>query len=100
MHAIRLAVPPSLAVLWRNSVGVANHITRDGVVMRVPYGLCVGSSDLVGIRVRDGRFVALEVKGDGGRATPEQRAWLALVERCGGVGGVVWSVGDALELLR
>ncbi len=99
-QAIRLAIQPERAVLWRNNCGVASHVTRDGRVLQVRYGLAPGSADLVGLRRSDGRFVALEIKTETGRLSPEQRQWLALVERCGGVARVVRSVEDALEALR
>lgn len=85
--------------LWRNNCGVAEHwkpgAARPDVVR---YGLAVGSADLVG--VVGGRFVALEVKTPAGRVTEEQTQWLALVERCGGVGRVVRSVDEALGVVR
>jgi hypothetical protein len=97
--AIRLAVPPELAVFWRNNVGIATYVSPAGTVCTVRYGLAPGSADLVGIRVRDGRFVALEVKQRGQHATPEQQQWLALVRKCGGIAAEVHSVAEALEAL-
>jgi hypothetical protein len=90
-HAIRLVVGqlPDV-VLWRNSTGAAK--LPDGRWVR--YGLCVGGSDLIGIAF--GRFLALEVKRPGGRATPEQLQFLALVDRLGGVGAIVHSVDEAM----
>lgn len=87
--AIRLALAdePGL-VIWRNNVGVAEHRGA-----RVRYGLAVGSADLVGIL--NGRFVALEIKTPTGRASPEQKLWLALVRRHGGFAAVVRSVEEA-----
>jgi hypothetical protein len=87
--AIRLALSdePGL-VLWRNNVGVAE--LRGA---RVRYGLAVGSADLIGCL--SGRFVALEVKTPVGRASQEQRLWLALVRRNGGFAAIVRSVDEA-----
>lgn len=79
--------------MFRNSVGVAregNRVTR--------YGLCVGSSDLIGWY--RGRFVAIEVKSATGRTTIEQDRFLDAVWRDGGLAGVCRSVEDALEVLR
>jgi hypothetical protein len=86
---IRLALSdePGL-VLWRNNTGVAEHRGA-----RVRYGLAVGSADLVGCL--RGRFVALEVKTPTGRATQEQRQWLAVVRLHGGFAAVVRSVDEA-----
>lgn len=81
-----------LATLWRNSTGFdAQH--------RVKYGLCRGSADLIGITAR-GQFVAFEVKTPTGRATTEQRLFLALVARNGGLARIVRSVEDAMVAIR
>ncbi len=94
--AVRLALGQRADVaMWRNNVGVAEHwkpgMSRPQVVR---YGLAPGSADLVGI-ARGGRFVALELKGPEGRTTSEQQAWLALVERMGGIARVVRSIDEA-----
>lgn len=95
-HAIRLALGRMTdLVLWRNSTGVARTEDR---VMR--YGLCVGSSDLVGILAPSGRFLALEVKTPIGRLTLEQRQFLELVRRRGGFACVVRSVEEAVAAIH
>jgi len=101
--AIRLALGKlDDLVLWRNNVGVAQHWNgRD--VETVKYGLANGSADLVGIlRVTPtaGRFVALEVKTETGRVSPEQTKWLALVRKMGGFACVVRSVDEALVAIE
>lgn len=91
-QAIRAALgrEPDL-VLWRNPVGVdSKHGQR--------YGLCVGSSDLVGIGP-GGRFFCLEVKSFAGRVSPEQEMFLQLVRRRHGFAAVVRSVEEAREAL-
>ena len=92
--AIRLAAHSLGLVLWRNNTGLA----VDGL-RRIRYGLAVGSSDLVGILVPEGRFVALEVKAPGKRPTPEQERFLDLVRRSGGFAAVVRSVEDVRVLI-
>ena len=64
-------------------------------------GLCEGSSDLIGWTVRDGRavFVAIEVKAERGRVTPEQQRFIDVVREAGGVAGVARSVEDARAIL-
>lgn len=91
--AIRLALAcePGL-VLWRNNCGVAEHYGRRGIT-HTRYGLAPGSADLVGIL--DGRFFALEVKTAKGRLSPDQKLWLALVQRTGGFAAVARSVDEA-----
>ena len=81
-----------IAVLWRNNTG-QDRVTR------VRYGLCVGSSDLVGVRRADGKFIALEVKSSTGRTTEEQRMFLRLVFGAGGIAGVVRSLGQARRVV-
>jgi hypothetical protein len=93
-NAIRIALS-DIADLMRNNVGVATH---NGI--RVAYGLGVGSSDLVGIRRRDGRFVALEVKQAHGRPTLDQLRFIKRIRQSGGIAGVVRSVDEALRLVN
>ena len=74
------------------------------------YGLCKGSSDLVGLRQvvigpeQLGQtlavFTAIEVKAPGGRLREEQQSFLSLVERFGGYGGVARSTAEAGRVLR
>ena len=78
-------------VLWRNNTGVD---TNRGV----RYGLCKGSSDLVGICA--GRFFALEVKTPKGRVSVEQQMFIDLVKSYGGHGAIVRSVEDALDAVE
>ena len=101
-HAIRLALgrEPDL-VLWRNNVGVAHPAGRPGIPGRpVRYGLCTGSSDLIGILAPSGRFVALEIKTPQGRATTEQLMFLELVRKRGGFATIVRSPEDARAALE
>jgi hypothetical protein len=109
--------------LWRNNVGTGwagqatritagnlqaiAHTLRPGdVVVRnarpLHAGLCVGSSDLIGYRrVGDlAQFVALEVKSERGRPTPEQTRFLDHISSAGGCAAVVRSVADADAVLR
>lgn len=84
-------------VIWRNQTGVAQYWDGAGKQMFVPFGLCKGSADLIGILSPSGRMVALEVKTDRGRTSREQKMFLELVRKMGGFGCVVRSVGEALE---
>lgn len=72
---------------------------------RIDFGLCVGSSDLIGIRRcvcecgrTSGQFVALEVKTETGKPTPDQLNFLRVVNELGGAAGVVRSVDDVEAL--
>lgn len=101
-NAIRLALgsDPDV-VFWRNSVGAA-ELYSGGKLATVKYGLAPGSADLIGIvrtKLGVGRFVGLEVKRPGEKARPEQAMWLGIVQRMGGVGEVVTSVDEAVEVV-
>ncbi len=89
------------ARVFRNNVG--KLYDRNGRV--VTYGLCVGSSDLIGylpvtitpamVGQRVAVFVAIEAKTATGRLRPEQQQFLRVVRDAGGIATVVRSVADA-----
>lgn len=83
-------------ILWRNGTGVAKHVTPSGEERTVRYGLVKGGADLIGVLTvgRIGVFLAVEVKTESGRLSPEQRMFGELVERAGGVFIVARSVDD------
>jgi hypothetical protein len=93
------------ARLFRNNVGKL----RDARGRLVTYGLCVGSSDLIGylpvtitpamVGQRVAVFVAIEAKTATGRLRPEQRQFLRVVQGHGGLCCVARSVEDADALL-
>jgi hypothetical protein len=103
---IRLALSRGPTRLWRNNTGTLYD--RQG--RPVQFGLCKGSSDLIGLRSvtigpehvgqRLAVFAAVEVKSSTGRATPEQLAFIELVQGMGGLAGVARSVRDAAGLLQ
>jgi len=102
---IRLACGRGTVRLWRNNTGAL--VDQQGRFVR--FGLCKGSSDLIGLRSleimpelvgqRLAQFVALEVKTAQGVLSQEQQAFLRLVQQLGGVGAVCRSVEEAEQLL-
>jgi hypothetical protein len=54
--------------------------------------------DMVGTTVAI--FASIEVKTPTGRVSPQQQAWMAVVQGAGGIAGVARSVCDANEILR
>jgi hypothetical protein len=58
----------------------------------------VGCSDIIG-QMRDGRFLACEVKRPGEKPTDDQQAFLDRVNKAGGVGFCAHSVTEALLAL-
>lgn len=103
---IRLALGNGPARLWRNNTGTLPD--RQGRPVR--FGLCKGSSDLIGLRSviigpeHVGQtmavFAAVEVKTATGRITPDQQAFIDAVAAMGGLAGVARSVEDAAQILR
>lgn len=103
---IRLALSKGPTRLWRNNTGAL----RDANGQLVRYGLCAGSSDLIGYRTititpdmvgqRLAVFAAVEVKAPKGRPTPEQTAFLEHVRAAGGIAGIARSVEEAAALLQ
>lgn len=92
--------------IFRNNVGVLKN--EHG--QRVAYGLCPGSSDLIGIRKvvitpemvgrTMGQFVALEIKYGRTRPTRKQELFMAMVQRFGGLTGVARSEEDAIKIIE
>lgn len=126
MHRILLDVGCKPNTLFRQNVGSAwageatqakrtmqvtlqpgDVVVRQGRPVRM--GLCEGSSDIIGwrsvvIQPEDvGRrlavFAALEVKTETGRVRPKQAEFIDLVQRDGGIAGVVRGVDDAKKVL-
>ena len=102
LQRIRLAAGGRPGVrLFRNSVGV-DQLTH------VPYGLCVGSSDLIGWRTVQGVavFVAVEVKTPDAYArphhgaTPEQTHFIESVRASGGIAGIAYSPESAQHIIE
>jgi len=59
----------------------------------------VGCSDVIG-QLKDGRFLAVEVKRPGGKLSKPQKAFLDKVNNSGGLGFVAYSVDDVLKALE
>ena len=103
---IRLACGRGPVRLWRNNSGAL--VDQQGRLVR--FGLCKGSSDLIGLRSvvitpdlvgqRLAQFVALEIKTARGVVSPEQRAFLQLVEQLGGLAAICRSVEAAEQALE
>jgi hypothetical protein len=103
--------------LFRNNVGSAflgSYVWDHGAVVipspqRVTYGLCEGSSDLIGWRSRlitedmvgkkFAQFVAIEVKSPAGKVSKTQTAFIQTVRDAGGLSGVAKSESDAVQIL-
>ena len=108
MHRVMLALSAMRCRVFRNNVGLTPPIPPDN--RRVQYGLCPGSSDLIGWRVatitpdmigrRVAIFMAVEVKQPGRHPTKEQRNFLSAVKHAGGIALTVHSEIDAVSQLK
>jgi hypothetical protein len=122
---IMLAASQAGAKVFRNNVanavvGQMQRIEKDGPVMlrkgdwivrngrRTQFGLCVGSSDLIGwrsVKITEDMvgktfalFLAMEVKAEKGKATEDQFRFIKAVRYAGGLSGIVRSPDDAISV--
>jgi hypothetical protein len=86
-------------LLFKNSVGLARYVTDDGKEFRVPYGLGIGSPDLVGILAPFGRWLCLEIKVPGEVAEPHQEKSHAVWRKFGAFIRTVSSPAEARAAL-
>lgn len=103
--------------VFRNNVGQAHYLGKNGKSQVVRYGLCVGSSDIVGwVQVeqvadvpcqdcgaRDARlglFLAVEVKGTGGKLSKAQETFQDRVREAGGIALVARPQTDTVAALQ
>lgn len=91
---VMMALSRAGCLIWRNQTGVLPN--ANGIPVR--FGLCVGSSDLIGI-CPDGRFLAVEVKTATGRTSDAQDRFIAAVIAKGGRAGVARSAEDVGVIL-
>lgn len=116
---IQIKTTDATTRIYRNNVGKAwmgkSSFLGDGNVIiqhprRVTFGLCVGSSDLIGFRSititpdmvgqNVAVFCALETKTEDGTTTPEQKGFIDMVKNMGGLAGVARSLADANWILK
>lgn len=92
---IMIALSEMGCLIFRNNTGALRG--PSGVM--VHYGLCVGSSDIIGL-APDGRFLAVEVKAEKGRASEAQLRFIEAINKKGGIAGIARSPQEAVELVR
>ena len=103
LKRIQIAVAKLGVKIFRNNVGTL----RDERGRYVSYGLCVGSSDLIGwfptvvtpqmVGRKVAIFIAIEIKTETGVATFEQYQFIQAVNRDGGIGFIARSEGEAID---
>lgn len=57
-----------------------------------------GISDI--IACVGGKFVAIELKAEDGKATPHQKLFIAAAKQAGGIGGVCYTLGEVKALVE
>lgn len=87
-------------VLFDQPTGFVKAIGKNGKPYAVRFGLCNGSTDIIGWKRPNGRFVALEIKVGRDRLSKDQINFINRVKSDGGIAGEVRSVDQALELLN
>lgn len=107
-NEIRLAVSPH-AIMLRVNSGTFWQGTRVWDARRNQYiltdirpaaGAPKGTSDLIGIRRDDGKFVAIECKTPRGRLREDQKLFIDAILKSNGIAGIARSAEDALNLLE
>lgn len=106
LEAIMLSASKLEARLFRNNVGVL----QDKRGQHVRYGLCTGSSDLIGwkevtitpemVGKKVAVFLAVEVKTGKLQATPEQVNFINAVTKAGGIAFVARDSETVTKLLE
>lgn len=97
VSAVRVTIGNDPACrLWPNNSGIATH-KHGNHTSRVRYGLCPGSSDLIGIIGPKGRMLAIEVKVGSDQLSEEQDLFLRLVRAFGGFGCELRVPADASD---
>lgn len=117
-NEIRIATSKMGMRVFRNSTGVAfreksgEHLCEKcrKKTRVVKFGLCVGSSDLIGwmpvviteelVGKTVGVFIALEVKTPKGRVSKEQQTFIREATKSGGIAAVVRSKDDIKRVVE
>ena len=104
-NEILMALSKAGCLVWRQDTGAYKN-PKSGRLVK--YGLCKGSSDVIGaipveitqdmVGKKFAIFGAWEVKTATGRIRPEQLTFIAAVQKAGGRAGVARSVQDALDI--
>lgn len=91
--------------IYKNAVGTAKQGDRV-----ISFGLCKGSSDLIGFTevkittemVGDtvAIFTAIEVKKYNGDPSPDQVKFIELVKSSGGIGGIAKTIDEANQIIE
>lgn len=104
---IQVALSKNGYTMWRNNTG--SLLNSKGVPVK--FGLCVGSSDLIGLsqvvitKNMVGKtlavFTAIEIKAENSKgATIEQQRFIQHILNNGGIAGIATSDDEAISLIK
>lgn len=104
---IQVLLSENGCTMWRNNTG--SLLNSKGIPVK--FGLCVGSSDLIGLSpvliTKDmvGKtlavFTAIEIKTEHGKAaTNKQKIFIQHVIDSGGIAGIATSDNEAVSLIK
>lgn len=105
---IMLALSEANCMVFRNETGQfwtgkILHKAGDQVTLGnarpIPCGLCVGSSDLIGLTSK-GQFFAIEVKTSTGRPTKQQLTFISAIKEKGGLAGIARTTEEAINIIN
>lgn len=98
LKSIMLAAPQYGCRLFRNNTGILKDVRGK----HVKFGLCVGSSDLIGWTICNAAaiFTAVEVKQVGKKPTKQQAAFLDAVRQAGGIACVAYGIEDVQRAIE
>ena len=88
-----IALSESGCTVWRNNTGVL----KDANGRPIKFGLCVGSSDIIGMS-KDGLFLAVECKTLTGKASADQERFMSRVRARGGRAGIARTAQEAVAI--
>lgn len=93
-----LALHPRVKWVCRMNSGAMRVKDSNGRQRFVRFHTMPGMSDIIG-QMRDGRFIAIEMKRPGEKPTDDQRAFLELVRAGNGVAGVANDAAMAMAIV-
>lgn len=92
-----LELHPSVAKVWRMNTGSGNLARKSGHSQWINFGF-KGSPDIHGY-MKDGTYLAIEVKKLSGVVSDDQKQFIADVLKNGGCAGIARSVEDAFKII-
>lgn len=87
------------AVAWVRRMNTGSFQIGTGPKARWFRAGFVGCSDILG-QMKDGRFLAVEVKAERGKVSDEQQRFIDVVRANGGVAGVARNIGEAEFIIK